>query len=98
MGTNYQDQRTDGQKKTHTILVTAKDKFLSGWGMAQNGSSYCAWAVNPNEASCTKLFQWVNNRSEMKYVNIRYDGGKNWRPNAAHVSIYAIDANHPSQK
>ena len=98
MGTNYQDQRTDEQKKTHTILVTAKDKFLSGWGMAQNGSSYCAWAIDPNEASHAKLLHWVESRREMKYINVRYDSGKNWRPNAAHVSIYVVDQNHPSQK
>ena len=94
----YKDQRTDEQKKTHTILVTAKDKFMTGWGHAQNGASYCAWAVNPNEASHAKLLHWVESRPEMKYINVRYDGGKNWRPNAAHVSIYAIDANHPSQR
>ena len=96
--TNYRDERTEEQKKTHTILVTAKDKFLSGWGMAQNGSSYCAWAIDPNEANPDKLLHWVDQRKDMIYVNLRYDGGKNWNPNAAHVAIYVVDKNHRSQK
>ena len=94
----WKDERTEEQKKTHTILVTAKDKFMSGWGHAEGGSSYCAWAVDPNQASHAKLLHWVESRREMQYVNVRYDSGKNWRPNAKHVSIYKVDENHPSQK
>ena len=27
------DDRTEEQKKTHTTLITATDKFMSGWGV-----------------------------------------------------------------
>ena len=36
----FQDDRTPEQKKTHTLIVLATDRFMSGWGMAKNGVSY----------------------------------------------------------
>jgi hypothetical protein len=84
-----QDDRTPEQKKTHTILITATDKFLSGWGQARGGLSKCAWACKPEHAD--KVFNWVQKRSEMKYVN--YNTGK-WYPRAAHVHIYVVNEGH----
>jgi len=87
-----QDDRTAEQKKTHTILITATDKFMSGWGEASNGASKCAWA-------CTKkqdwgaVLDWVESRSEMKYVNVTFN---KWYPKAEHVHIYVVDDKHPA--
>ena len=92
METIREDDRTPEQKKTHTVLITATDKFLSGWGMAKNGTSKCAWACKPEHAS--KMFDWVVQRSDMKYVNINYTG--KWHPKAAHVHIYVADEDHPA--
>ena len=77
--------------KTHIYLVTATDKFLSGWGGAAGGASKCAWACDSWDKA-EKMFEWVSNRSDMKYVNITT--GK-WYPLAAHVHIYVADDNHP---
>jgi hypothetical protein len=88
------DERTEEQKKTHNILITATDKFMSGWGQARDGLSKCAWACDTHEKA-DKILAWVQSREEMKYVNIHYRN--EWRPrNAAHVSIYVVGENHPA--
>ena len=84
---------TTEQQKTHSILVTATDRFMSGWGQATGGNSKCAWACDSKEKA-KKVYEWVKNRSEMKYVNIQYN---KWVPkNAAHVSIYLVEDFHPA--
>ena len=86
------DDRTAEQKKTHNWLITATDKFMSGWGQARNGNSKCAWACLPEHAD--KVLQWVESRSEMKYVNVT---NRPWYPrNAAHVHIYVVEDGHPA--
>lgn len=80
------DDRTPEQLKTHTVLVTATDCFMSGWGGARGGASKCAWACEPKDMQA--VYKWVSNRSEMKYVNVT--AGK-WRPRAAHVHIYVVE-------
>lgn len=85
------DDRTEEQKKTHTWLVTATDRFMSGWGQASGGLSKCAWACKPEHRH--KVLAWVSNRSEMKYVNETV--GK-WYPKAAHVHIYVVEDGHPA--
>lgn len=89
----HKDDRTKEQKQTHNVLITATDKFMSGWGQASQWLSKCAWACKKEHAD--KVFDWVSNREEMKYVNINYSG--RWHPrNAAHVHIYVVEDNHPA--
>jgi len=87
------DDRTPEQKQTHTVLITATDKFMSGWGKASQGASKCAWACRSDQ-DWRKVLDWVENRSEMKYVNVNTSG--KWYPKAAHVHIYVVDDNHPA--
>ena len=88
------DDRTPEQMQTHTTLITATDRFMSGKGGASGGASKVAWACDTPEKA-DKLFDWVNSRNEMKYVNIHYNNG--WKPrNAAHVHIYVVSDNHPA--
>lgn len=91
MKTIREDDRTKEQKSTHIYLVTATDKFMSGWGLASGGASKVAWACETWEHAAT-VYKWVQGRSDMKYVNIT--SGK-WYPKAAHVHIYVVDENHP---
>ena len=87
-----QDDRTVEQKKTHTVLVTATDKFMSGWGQAKDGLSMCAWACEPKHYD--KVFKWVSNRNEMKHINYHIN---NWDPkNCKHLHIYVVSENHPA--
>lgn len=78
------DRRTPEQRKTHRWLVTATDRFMSGWGGASGGASKCAWACQTLDEA-RKCFERIKARSEMKYVNIT---DRPWYPKAAHVSIY----------
>ena len=86
-----EDDRTPEQKVTHKWLITATDKFLSGWGKAEGGLSKCAWACKGEDVD--KVEKWVRSRSEMKYVNVVM--GK-WYPKAAHVHIYVVNEGHPA--
>ncbi len=89
--TNRADDRNDEQRLTHTWLVTATDRFMSGWGLCGNGGvSKCAWACEGKDVD--KVFKWVDDRGEMKYVNVT---SRPWYPrNAAHVHIYVVTEGH----
>ncbi len=90
------DDRTEQEKSTHVFGVVARDNFMSGWGHAKNGVSRCAWACKSEHLD--KIFNWVNNRSEMKYVNIV--NLNEYRPpkNTAHFHIYIVNDTHPALK
>lgn len=90
------DDRTAEQKQTHRWGIVARDKFMSGWGPCRNGVSRCAWACAP-DADLDALERWVNNRSEMRYVN-KVDLNT-YRPpsGTAHFHIYVCDREHTSQ-
>ena len=90
--TILKDDRTEEQMLTHTSLVTATDKFLSGWGGASGGVSKCAWACTPEQFD--RVNKWVESRSDMKHINFHTN---TWKPaNAKHVHIYVVDDSHPA--
>ena len=78
------DRRTPEQLKTHRWLVTATDRFMSGWGGAAGGLSKCAWACE-TQSEARECFDRIKARGDMKYVNCT---NRPWYPRAAHVSIY----------
>jgi len=91
------DDRTPEEVKTHVWGVVARDSFMSHWGGSRGGFSRCAWACSPG-ADIDKLYSWVTDREEMKYVNIvKID---TYRPSksTAHYHIYACNSDHNSQK
>ena len=90
-----QDDRTAEQKKTHRWGIVARDKFMSGWGGASGGASRCAWACHP-EVNTDRVFDWVRNRSEMRYVNVV--DLSTYRPPSGtdHFHIYVCDPGHPA--
>lgn len=87
----FEDDRTPEEKKSHRTLITATDRFLSGWGGAAGGASKCAWACRPEHVYA--VYNWVRSRPEMKYVNITR---RRWSPKAAHVHIYVVNSEHPA--
>ncbi len=66
--TEVLDRRSEQDKKEKTFLVTAVDKYLSGWGKASEGKSKCAWACTEKQA--LQVYKWVNKRNDITYVNI----------------------------
>jgi len=89
------DERTVEQKQTHNYAVVAKDKFMSGWGEAENGASRCAWAVAP-DVNIDRVERWVRSRPEMRYVNVV--DLNTYRPprGTAHFHIYVANTDHPA--
>jgi len=64
-----EDRRNEAEKQSHKVYVVARDKFLSGWGMAQGGTSYIAWACADDEvAQCVE--KKIVFKPEMKNVRI----------------------------
>ena len=88
----YVDDRTDEQRETHPILVIMTDRFMSGWGRAEGGASYAAWACRPEDESA--VTRWVESRSDALRVRVTCDP---YRPNAnhcAHCHIYVVEPGH----
>lgn len=86
-----EDDRTQEQKETLRFGVVGTDSFMSGWGMAQDGASYAAWACNGNQIdACERM---VRGRREMKRV--RVVDLRDYRPDpnlCAHFHIYVYRA------
>lgn len=85
-----QDDRTDSQRETHPFLVIGTDTFLSGWGKAEGGVSYAAWACP--EQWLPHVFDMVRARRDMRRV--RTTSGK-WSPRGrGHAHIYVVTPEH----
>jgi len=90
----YQDDRTTEQKNTHSVIVAMTDTFMSGWGKAENGTSYAGWACKPEDAD--KVERWVRSRSDASRVRVV---GSNWRPRGkGHTHIYVVTDTHPAKR
>jgi len=90
----YRDDRTEKQRRTHTVLIAGTDKVLSGWGLAANGTSYAAWACRPQDAY--KVERWVRQRSDMLRVRVVSDPWRPCRRPGDNAHIYVVTDNHPA--
>lgn len=80
-----QDDRTEEQKTTLTYGVVGTDKFMSGWGKADNGTSYAVWACKPDDID--KLERTINGRGDM--LRVRIVELKTYKPRGrGHCHIY----------
>ena len=87
-----EDDRTEEQKGTHTLLIGGTDRFLSGWGRAADGASYAFWACRPSDQR--KVERGVRSRIDMLRVRIV---GNGYRPNprrCAHCQVYVVHEKH----
>ncbi len=83
------DERTAEQKKSHNWLIIGTDKVLSGWGAAEGGVSFAAWACKPKDRF--KVFAWVKSRSDMKRVRMVSNNYTAYRPQGkGHCHIYVV--------
>lgn len=95
---NFQDDRTEEQKKTHVLAVVARDKCLSGWGGAKGGASRCAWAFDPAAVNSDRVFNWVKSRSEMVFVNVVDLSTYRAPRGTAHFHVYVCEPDHPAAR
>jgi hypothetical protein len=89
------DDRNDLQKNTHVWAVVATDKCMSGWGGAKGGKSIVAWAVD-DLSKTSKLFDWVDVRSEMKCANVVNLNKYRSPRGTSHFHIYLVNDGHPA--
>lgn len=88
-----QDDRTEQEKTTHVNLVRGCDTFLSGWGRAEGGKSYAAWACTDRDLP--QVLRWVKSRSDMKRVTV-VTGDPHPPSGCVHYHIYVVNAGHSS--
>ena len=85
-----QDDRINKWK--HNNLVVMQDTFMSGWGEAEGGLSYAAWACTDEHLD--QVLEWVESRSDSKNVSVQ---DKDYVPQfAAHFHIYEVNDGHPA--
>jgi len=90
-----EDDRTDEQKRTHTVLIVGTDRWMSGWGGAEGGTSLAAWACRSEDEY--SVDRWVRSRGDMSRVRLAIDApGRPYRPKCAHLRIYVADEGHPA--
>ena len=82
------DDRTPEQHDTHRWAAVGTDTFLSGWGKAEGGASYAAWACTAMQLDACR--QYVESRSDMKRV--RVVDLNEYRPRGTgHLHVYVYD-------
>jgi hypothetical protein len=87
------DYRTEEQKITHSVLITATHKILFLEDIASGCPSKCAWACRPEHAD--KVFNWAKSMECIKDVK---RSTNEWKPKANYVYIYCIPDNHIALK
>lgn len=81
-----QDDRNDEQLLSHPFLVIATDKFMSGWGLAEGGKSYMAWACR--ECDVDEAIAKLKARKEMYRLRLVYGS---YRPKGkGHCHVYVF--------
>lgn len=86
------DDRTQAERKTHSLLVGGNDSFMSGWGSAKGGISYAFWACTFEQVD--KVEQWVRSRGDIKYARIQSNPPRGHEHD--HCHIYTIKDGHPA--
>ena len=88
----FQDDRTDEQRETHTWLIGGTDRCLSGWGKAQGGASFAFWACRPEHRKA--VMEWVERRSDLSRVR---EVSSDYKPRGrGHCHVYVVESGHPA--
>ena len=90
-----EDDRTKAEMNTHPVVVMMTDRFLSGWGKAENGTSYAGWACRVGDIDSVE--RWVRSRGDAMRVRIV---GRDYHPPSisGHCHIYVVGADHPATR
>lgn len=84
------DTRTPEQAAETQYLVVMTDRFLSGWGAADGGLSYAAWACRADNLA--EVEREIRTRRDALRVRVVVDRpGKRYRPGpgCAHLTVYS---------
>lgn len=89
----WQDDRTDAQQGTHTVIIAGHDEFMSRWGRGKTaGGSTAAWACTPENARA--VIDWVEAREDMTRVRKTTESALSRVKGLVH--IYVVEENHPA--
>ena len=83
------DDRTAEQKRTLPFLVIGTDSFLSGWGDAEGGKSFAAWACSEDTRKGT--LEWVEGRRDMCRVRETFGSYHPKGPGQLHIYISHLE-------
>lgn len=86
-----QDDRTLEQMETHPYLVGGRDRFLSGWGKALDGS-WAFWACTLDDVH--EVEKWVENRGDITHRTVRITVP--YKRGESHVRVYVVGPDHPA--
>lgn len=91
----FVDDRIEKEAQvSHRYVVLGRDRFMSGWGLARGGYSWCGWACRPEDNQ--QVQEWVRKRGDIQYVRVVvHSGGRFPVPrSAAHFHIYHVHDGH----
>jgi hypothetical protein len=89
------DDRTDEQRRTHTVLVLGTDDVMTRWGrecgmVGKTGRSIAAWACRPEHVQAVTA--WAKGRNDLKRVRTATEC--RFPRNGDHIHIYVVDDEH----
>lgn len=89
------DDRTDSQRRTHTVLVLGTDDFMTNWGrrcgmVGKTGRSIAAWACRPEHVRT--VLAWAEARGDLKRVRTATEC--TFPKKGDHIHIYVVDDDH----
>ena len=95
------DNRTEEQTRTHTVLYGGVDTFMSSWGppVEAGSKSRAYWACRPED--CDKVRAWVKSREDIPRVEELgasdvLDPRVPARVRRDFVSVYVVTGRHPA--
>lgn len=89
-----EDDRTEEQRQTHSVLIVGDDDFMTRWGhscgkVGRSGKSRAAWACRPEDADTVE--KWVRSRGDMKRVR---RAARAYAKRGDHIHIYLVGEQH----
>lgn len=88
----FEDDRTEAERLTHTILVGGRDAFMSNWEGHSIGTSYAYWACTEADEDSVRL--WVGERDEIKSIDLDLVLRRPAQRKTEHCKIYCVREEH----
>ena len=81
-------------RDTKKLYVTMTDKFMSGWGLADNKINKLVFECD-NYSEADKLIDYAEKREEMKYISVCYSYPKHLFNNSKYFAQLKTKADYP---
>ena len=81
-------------RDTKKLYVTMTDRFMSGWGLADNKINKLVFECD-NYSEANKLIDYAEKREEMKYISVCYSYPKHLFNNSKYFAQLKTKADYP---